>query len=176
MLLVPVRQYILSRFFKWAHLQDLDAAEYEEAPAVNYNMSFQVSSAKLFIELVLYIYLYMILEFFHRYFMLRAAYGQEQDIEGRTGNIDGREILDEIITRNRGEIRKTHSPKATSSTQTPFEGIRPASAYSPRTAFSPWLSERRPSPSPGLNGKGIEEKCSYSPGPSNLGRSPQGPS
>ena len=44
MLLVPVRQYLLSKFFKAAHLQDLDAAEYEEAPAITYNMSFEVSS------------------------------------------------------------------------------------------------------------------------------------
>lgn len=43
MLLVPVRQYLLPKFFKRAHLQDLDAAEYEEAPAVAFNMSFEVS-------------------------------------------------------------------------------------------------------------------------------------
>ena len=43
MLLVPVRQYFLPKFFKGAHLQDLDAAEYEEAPAIAFNMSFQVS-------------------------------------------------------------------------------------------------------------------------------------
>lgn len=36
MLLVPVRQYILPKFFKVAHLQDLDAAEYEEAPALSF--------------------------------------------------------------------------------------------------------------------------------------------
>ena len=44
MLLVPVRQYILPKFFKAAHLQDLDAAEYEEAPALPFNhatVSFQ---------------------------------------------------------------------------------------------------------------------------------------
>lgn len=41
MLLVPVRQYFLPRFFKAAHLQDLDAAEYEEAPAITYNMAFE---------------------------------------------------------------------------------------------------------------------------------------
>ncbi|ESQ49398.1 hypothetical protein EUTSA_v10020147mg [Eutrema salsugineum] len=34
MFLVPVRQYVLPNFFKGAHLQDLDAAEYEEAPAL----------------------------------------------------------------------------------------------------------------------------------------------
>lgn len=43
MLLVPVRQYFLPKFFKGVHLQDLDAAEYEEAPAIAFNMSFQVS-------------------------------------------------------------------------------------------------------------------------------------
>ncbi|GMJ12323.1 REQUIRES HIGH BORON 2 [Hibiscus trionum] len=38
MLLVPVRQYILPKFFKGAHLQDLDAAEYEESPAVPFSL------------------------------------------------------------------------------------------------------------------------------------------
>lgn len=35
MLLVPVRQYLLPKFFKGAHLQELDAAEYEEAPPLS---------------------------------------------------------------------------------------------------------------------------------------------
>ncbi|XP_010251206.1 PREDICTED: probable boron transporter 2 [Nelumbo nucifera] len=39
MLLVPVRQYILSKFFKVVHLQNLDAAEYEEVPAITCNIS-----------------------------------------------------------------------------------------------------------------------------------------
>ncbi|KAH9776196.1 Boron transporter 1 [Citrus sinensis] len=69
MLLVPVRQYLLPKFFKAVHLQDLDAAEYEEAPAISYNMTF----------------------------------------EERAIDIDGGEILDEMITRSRGEIR--HSQK-----------------------------------------------------------------
>lgn len=47
MLLVPVRQYILPKFFKAAHLQDLDAAEYEEAPAIPYNMTYDVSCLNL---------------------------------------------------------------------------------------------------------------------------------
>ncbi|CAI0467608.1 unnamed protein product [Linum tenue] len=37
MLLVPVRQYMLPQFFKGPHLQDLDAAEYEEIPAMPFN-------------------------------------------------------------------------------------------------------------------------------------------
>lgn len=47
MLLVPVRQYVLPKFFKGAHLQDLDAADYEEAPAVPFNIP-QVTSFILF--------------------------------------------------------------------------------------------------------------------------------
>ncbi|KAL1803656.1 hypothetical protein ACET3Z_032303 [Daucus carota] len=39
MLLVPIRQYILPKFFKEEHLQDLDAAEYEEAAALPYNLA-----------------------------------------------------------------------------------------------------------------------------------------
>ena len=39
MLLVPVRQYILPKFFKAAHLQDLDAADYEEAPPLTFNLA-----------------------------------------------------------------------------------------------------------------------------------------
>jgi hypothetical protein len=34
MALVPVRQFVLPRLFDRAHLSQLDAAEYEEAPAV----------------------------------------------------------------------------------------------------------------------------------------------
>lgn len=48
MLLVPVRQYFLPKFFKGAHLHDLDAAEYEEAPAIAFNMSVQVSDLNSF--------------------------------------------------------------------------------------------------------------------------------
>lgn len=39
MLLVPVRQYILPKFFKAVHLQDLDAAEFEEAPALTFDLA-----------------------------------------------------------------------------------------------------------------------------------------
>lgn len=49
MLLVPVRQYILPRFFKGPHLQDLDAAEYEEAPALSFNIGSVSSELAIFI-------------------------------------------------------------------------------------------------------------------------------
>jgi len=39
MLLVPVRQYFLPKFFKGAHLQDLDAAAYEEQTALPFNLA-----------------------------------------------------------------------------------------------------------------------------------------
>ena len=36
MALVPIRQYILPRFFSQKNLQELDAAEYEEAPPITH--------------------------------------------------------------------------------------------------------------------------------------------
>ncbi|VAI28341.1 unnamed protein product [Triticum turgidum subsp. durum] len=85
MLLVPVRQYILPKLFKGAHLNDLDAAEYEESQSA--------------------------------------------------------EILDDMVTRSRGEIKRLNSPKITSSGGTPvteLKGIRSPciseKAYSPRVA------------------------------------------
>lgn len=52
MLLVPARQYVLPKFFKGAHLQELDAAAYEEAPPIAFNMSFEVSCLGHFFKLV----------------------------------------------------------------------------------------------------------------------------
>ncbi|KAI3892857.1 hypothetical protein MKX03_010454 [Papaver bracteatum] len=82
MLLVPVRQYILPKFFKLAHLQDLDAAEYEEAPAIPFNLLCEGKLSK-------------------------APFA------------DDPEILDEMLTRSRGEVRHMYSPKITSSSTTP---------------------------------------------------------
>ncbi|KAI3931323.1 hypothetical protein MKX01_040240 [Papaver californicum] len=87
MLLVPVRQYILPKFFKAAHLQDLDAAEYEEAPIITLSLD-------------------------------------DQDLQ-RVAHMDDEEILDDTITRSRGEIRHTYSPKVTSTTSTLQDGTRP---------------------------------------------------
>ncbi|XP_042017290.1 probable boron transporter 2 isoform X2 [Salvia splendens] len=126
MLLVPVRQYLLPKFFKGAHLQDLDAAEYEEAPAINYNISY--------------------------------------DEQGNTINLNSGELLDEMITRSRGEIRHGRSPKVTSSTQSPLEEMK--SMYSPRLperVQSPHLSEIRTELSPRLNGRQVELRRTPSP-------------
>ncbi|KAK4375657.1 hypothetical protein RND71_006334 [Anisodus tanguticus] len=142
MLLVPVRQYLLPKFFKGAHLQDLDAAEYEEAPAITYNMS----------------------------------YG-DQDPQGRPACMDSSEILDDIITRSRGEIRRSCSPRVTSSTPTSLEEMK--SMHSPQLgqrAYSPRVNILRGERSPRFNGKGLETKQTPSPQPSKLGQNGCGPS
>ncbi|KAD6120265.1 hypothetical protein R6Q59_026285 [Mikania micrantha] len=110
MLLVPVRQYILPKFFKGVHLQDLDAAEYEEAPAIPFN------------------------------------YPQEGEFGARTSTADTGEVLDEIITRSRGEIRRTCSSRVTSTTVTPSrDGKSPRVSIS---ACSPRVNELRALHSP----------------------------
>ncbi|CAL5437634.1 unnamed protein product [Camellia sinensis] len=134
MLLVPVRQYFLPKFFKGAHLQDLDAAEYEEAPALPF------------------------------------ALATETELGARASFAEDREILDEIITRSRGEIKHVYSPKVTSSTATPAKDSK--ILQSPRLSdktFSPRISELRAEQSPQFSGRGGP----VSPRPSNLGMSPR---
>ncbi|XVF22029.1 hypothetical protein REPUB_Repub12eG0139200 [Reevesia pubescens] len=134
MLLVPVRQYILPKFFKGAHLYDLDAAEYEEAPALPFNLATE------------------------------SELGQGASYVG-----DG-EILDEVITRSRGEFRHTSSPKTTSSTATPAND--PRSLQSPRLSCSPRLSELKGERSPRASGKGPNSPRAGEPKTSPLGKSP----
>ncbi|MBA0651897.1 hypothetical protein Goklo_019191, partial [Gossypium klotzschianum] len=117
MLLVPVRQYLLPMFFKAVHLQDLDAAEFEEASPIPY-MAFE-----------------------------------DLELEGRTTTtVDGAEILDQIITTSRGEIRRIQSPN----TSSVFE-----------KAYSPQIRQLSPS----LTEKGLELSLTPSPAASTLGHS-----
>ncbi|GER56824.1 HCO3- transporter family [Striga asiatica] len=142
MLLVPVRQYLLPKFFKGAHLQDLDAAEYEEAPAITLNF-----------------------------------FIQDQVNQPQVTNIDSGELLDEIITRSRGEIRHARSPKVTSSNQSPLDEMKPV--FSPRisrVARSPRLDEIRKELSPRSSSKGPEIKQTPSPRLSILGETSRGSS
>uniref|UniRef100_A0A6M2EXI6 Bicarbonate transporter-like transmembrane domain-containing protein n=1 Tax=Populus davidiana TaxID=266767 RepID=A0A6M2EXI6_9ROSI len=136
MLLIPVRQYCLPKFFKGAHLQDLDAAEYEEAPALPFNLATEAEMGA------------------------GAAYGG-----------DG-EILDEVITRSRGEFRHTSSPKITSSTSTPANN--PRSHQSPRlsSTYSPRVSELRGEKSPKLGARGPNSPITGDQKLSKLGKSP----
>ncbi|XP_058084150.1 probable boron transporter 2 isoform X2 [Magnolia sinica] len=135
MLLVPVRQYMLPKFFKGAHLQDLDAAEYEEAPALPFNLiAADVNSG------------------------MRASFAE-----------DG-EILDEMITRSRGEVRRMCSPKVTSSTGTPVADLK--GVHSPRLsekAYSPRLTELRREQSPQVGGSGPHSPRAGEARPSKLG-------
>ncbi|KAK9265697.1 hypothetical protein L1049_012586 [Liquidambar formosana] len=138
MLLVPVRQYFLPKFFKGVHLQDLDAAEYEEAPALPFNLA------------------------------------TEGEIGARASFAEDGEILDEIITRSRGEVRRLCSPKVTSSTSTPVKDIR--SLQSPRLsaekAYSPRVSELKGEQSPRSSGRGPRSPRTGEERLSNLGKSP----
>ncbi|XP_027334207.1 probable boron transporter 2 isoform X1 [Abrus precatorius] len=131
MLLVPVRQYILPKFFKAAHLQDLDAAEYEEAPVLPFNQA------------------------------------TEGDLSRTASFADDGEILDEIITRSRGEVRHVCSPKVMSSTAIPSQVF--TSLRFPDKVSSPRVSQLRGNHSPRGVGRGP-----FSPGearPSNLSKS-----
>ncbi|KAK9139119.1 hypothetical protein Scep_008800 [Stephania cephalantha] len=136
MLLVPLRQYLLPKFFKGPHLQDLDAAEYEEAPALPFNLAC------------------------------------EGEIASRTSCVDDGEILDGMITRSRGEIRRTCSPKVTSSTTTPARDSK--SLYgSPRNGekpFSPRISEIKGERSPHSGGRGAASPWTGESRTSNLVR------
>ncbi|KAK4482131.1 hypothetical protein RD792_009271 [Penstemon davidsonii] len=124
MLLVPVRQYILPKFFKGVHLQDLDAADYEEAPAVPFIIP----------------------------------------PEG-----DGGEILDGIITRSRGEIKRMCSPKLTSSSSaTPVRDLKLS-----EKAYSPRVSELRGEINPGSGVRGPHSPRIGEVGQSSMGISPR---
>ncbi|MCL7022438.1 hypothetical protein MKW94_015085 [Papaver nudicaule] len=127
MLLVPVRQYILPKFFKAAHLQDLDAAEYEDAPIMTLSLD-------------------------------------DQDMQ-RSAHMDDGEILDDIVTRSRGEIRHTYSPKVTSTTPTlQDDHTRPSTGQQVlQRAFSRSRNELRGEWSPRLRRNGSEVKQTLGP-------------
>lgn len=134
MLLVPVRQYFLPKLFKGAHLTDLDAADYEEYPAVPFEIATEIDAGV-----------------------------------GRT-YAESAEILNELVTRSRGEIKHMSSPKVTSTSGTPAADLR--SRHSPQImekGYSPRMNDLRTEKSPTVNGRG-----KFSPGmgeakPSKLG-------
>ncbi|KAM7275214.1 hypothetical protein ACFE04_017080 [Oxalis oulophora] len=132
MLLVPARQYLLPKFFKAAHLHDLDAAEFEESPPLPYNIATETELGS-----------------------------------GASGMADA-EILDEVITRSRGEFRRSCSPKITSSTSTPANND-PRSPHSPRVSYSPRVRDLKEVVSPQAGTSG--DPKSYK-----LGKSPLNPS
>ncbi|XP_057871912.1 boron transporter 1 isoform X2 [Cryptomeria japonica] len=80
-LLISIRQYILPKLFELQHLSELDAAEYEESEALTHRQSFNLSE--------------------------RHPDGTDI-LEGINGDVDDAEILDEITTRSRCELK--HRP------------------------------------------------------------------
>lgn len=99
----------------------------------------------------------------------------QDQTQARTTDIDSGEILDEIVTRSRGEIRRIQSPKITSVSPTPLQNIN--HSHSPRVSestYSPRVRELRRERSAGLSGQGIEIKHSSSPRPSGLGKNSHG--
>ncbi|KZV57592.1 boron transporter 1 [Dorcoceras hygrometricum] len=169
MLLVPVRQYMLPKFFKGVHLQELDAADYEEAPAVPYDLP-PVKPFVCFPN-------NKTLSLQEMKFVMDDTM---QDGEGRVSFDEGREILDGIITRSRGEVRHVSSPKVTSSSATPRKEPTLA-AQSPRwsterAAYSSRVTELRGDHQLSVTGKGsVSPKSSGGDqvGPYNLGISPR---
>lgn len=135
MLLVPIRQYVLPRFYKGAHLQELDAAEYEESPAIPCNVAMTEAGS----------------------LGLGRGNGGTMADEG--------EILDEMMTRSRGEIKHTYSPKITSTSECTQLG-EAKYIFSPRLgeseqAYSPRINQLRQTHSPQLGeGKNISPRTS----------------
>lgn len=108
--------------------------------------------------------------------MLYTCCLQDQETHAaRPQQIDTAEMLDEIITRSRGEIRHASSPKVTSSTPTSLDGLRTMS--SPRVshrAYSPRVNDLQGGRSPRNARQGVEMKQTPSPRPSPLGQDNHG--
>lgn len=163
MLLVPARQYVLPKFFKGAHLQELDAAAYEEAAALPYSIA------------------------------VREAEVHGLGRGSVAGKVDDDEILDEVITRSRGEVKRAYSPRISSSSEAgevrhPFsprisgssqhtesgEAKLASSRWTAETrqAFSPRIAELRHMHSPKNNSPRTGERHlqkTFSPRISNFG-------
>lgn len=161
MLLVPVRQYVMPKLFKGAHLTEIDAAEYEESPALAY----EVAAVTFYTSIVLSADMFVM---YHT--ECAHAYKQEFGMGVRGLHADSAEILDELVTRSRGEIRHVNSPKVTSSTGTPASDIK--RLHSPRLserAYSPRVNELRHEQSPRLGGREQFSPGSGKTTPSKLG-------
>lgn len=94
----------------------------------------------------------------------------EGELGARASSAETGEIMDEIITRSRGEIRHICSPKVTSSTSTPVND--PKNLQSPRfpqKAYSPRVNELRGQLSAGRGALSPTGEVK----PSNLGKSPR---
>ncbi|KAL9407558.1 hypothetical protein AB3S75_046159 [Citrus x aurantiifolia] len=166
MLLVPVRQYVLPRFFKGAHLQDLDAAEYEEAPALSFNLASEREMSRT--------------TSFTREMSRSASFAKDmsrntsftKDMSRSSSFASDGEILDGMVTRSRGEIRRMCSLKHTSCSETSSKELK--SLQSPRVSekvYSPRVSELKGELSPRQRARGPFSPSAGESKPSNLGKS-----
>lgn len=80
------------------------------------------------------------------------------------------EILDEVITRSRGEFRHSFSPKITSSTSTPASELKPFQSSPGSALYSPRVRELRRGRSSG--GGNPQSPNNDESKPSSLGKSP----
>lgn len=94
---------------------------------------------------------------------------QESELGAGASYAGDAEILDEVVTRSRGEFRHVSSPRITSSTSTP--GNAPKILESPLASSSPRVSELKGVLSPRSGGRGTNSP--RTPGSSSiLGKSP----
>lgn len=99
---------------------------------------------------------------------------QETELGATASFAEGGEILDEMITRSRGEIRRICSPKVTSTTGTPAKDHRiPLSPHLSEKAYSPRINELRGELSPRSGGRGPISPRAGDPRPSKLGINPR---
>lgn len=99
-----------------------------------------------------------------------CIFNQETEIGTGAAYGGAGEILDEVITRSRGEVRHVSSPKITSSTATPAHDSK-STLQSPRPSFSPRVSELRGEKSP-YGGRGPHSPRAGEKQLSYLGKSP----
>lgn len=100
---------------------------------------------------------------------------QEGEFGSRPSHAESGEILDEMITRSRGEVKRINSPKITSSTATPIRDTKfLQSPRIPEKAYSPQINKLRGQQSPLSGGRGgMFSPRTGETKPSNLGTSPR---
>ncbi|CAA2973108.1 probable boron transporter 2 [Olea europaea subsp. europaea] len=166
MILVPVRQYLLPKFFKGAHLQDLDAAEYEEAPAINYNLSFENQSAQARVTNIDSVEILDAIMTRSRG-EIRQASSPKVTISTQSPHKEMKSVYSPPLSQREYSPRQACSPKVTISTQSPHEEMK--SVYSPplsQREYSPRLKEMRTQRNTISGGKGLEIKQTPSSQPS----------
>ncbi|VFQ76233.1 unnamed protein product [Cuscuta campestris] len=118
MLLVPIRQFVLPKFFKRAHLQELDASDYEEFPALPFTTSGGSTRSDEEGEWV----------------SRSGTFGDDKTISAAFGAADEKEIMDGMVTRSRGELRRLCSSSSirVAAASRSFNGRESVSSASPR--------------------------------------------